>query len=173
MKSGNPLGGMVFHFLGGMSVMTLAVNICCVQGILPWQDRAAGLFGAAGPKSLGLVLAVRTAQGILFAWLGKRKGGRLRIFGALFFLGAAYGGILSWLTWGLGFWALAGFFSLALPQLACYGAAWLLLLVRNQYGANIRQGRLWIMVLVLTLLGAVSEFFINPVFRALFDEIFI
>ena len=173
MKSGNLLAGMVFHFLAGIFVMTLAVNFACVQGILREPSRAAGFFGAAGPKSLGLLLAVRAAQGALFAWLGKGKGGKARILLALFFLGAAYGGILSWLTWGLGFWALAGFFSLALPQLACYGAAWLLLLVRNQYGANIRQGRLWFSALVLTLLGAVSESFVNPVFRSLFDEIFI
>lgn len=173
MKAGNPLAGMVFHFLGGMSVMTLAANFFCVQGIMQDHALAASLFAAAGLKNPGMLLAVRAVQGLGFAWLGKRKGGKRRISLAMFFLGAVYGGILSWLTWGLGFWALAGFFSLLLPQFACYGAAWLLLLVRNQYGANIRQGRLWLMVLVLNLLGTASEFFVNPVFRALFDKIFI
>lgn len=173
MKAEGPLAGMLFSFLGGMSVMTLAVNFFCAQGLLQDPVRAASLFGAAGPKSLGLLLTVRAVQGVPFAWLGKRRGGKIRTWLALFFLGAAYGGILSWLTWGLGFWALAGFFSLILPQFACYGAAWLLLLVRNQYGANIRQGRLWALALVLTLLGTASELLINPVLRALFDEIFI
>ncbi len=173
MKAEDPIFGMLFSFLGGMSVMTLAVNFFCAQGLLQDPIRAASLFGAAGPKSLGLLLAVRAVQGALFACLGKQRGGKIRILLAFLFLGAAYGGILSWLTWGLGFWALAGFFCLVLPHFACYGAAWLLLLVRNQYGANVRQGRLWALALALTLLGTASELLISPLLRALFDEIFI
>jgi len=173
MKWKNPLAGMAGAFGAGMSLFALAGSFACSRGAWKGLGLAGRLFAAEGPESLGLLFAVRAAQGAVFAWFGGRGRRGLWVPAALFLLGGAYGLVGVRMAWELGVSAMAGMACLFLPQFAFYGAAWLLLLVRGQYGSNIRQGRLWLMVLALSVAGVLSEFYISPFLRTLFGKIFI
>lgn len=168
MKNPKPYVFCLLCFFSGMAVLTVVTNYVCARELVNhrmlfeafWRNLE--LVPSEGNLPAIRILMVRILETLFVAWLGRfrQRGGELLLF--LCFLGAVTGMLASWFTWNTGALGVLVFLMLVLPHTCFYGVAWLLLLVRNQYGSNIRQFRLWIVTVAVMALGIWSELVIHP-----------
>ena len=168
MKNPKTYVSWLLWYFAGMAVLTVVTNYACAQKLVNhrllfeafWRNLEQ--VPSEGNLPAFRILLVRLLETLFVAWLGRSRqhSGELPLF--LWVLGAVTGMLASWFTWNTGGLGILVFLMLVLPHTCFYGAAWLLLLVRNRYGSNIRQFRLWIVTVAVMALGIWSELVVHP-----------
>lgn len=168
MNNGKSYGSYVLWYFAGLSVFTVLANWVCARELVNHRM----LFGAfwknlaqvPGDGSLTAfrVLVVRLLETLFVGWLGRfrQRNGEIQL--ALCFAGAVTGILASWFTWNTGVLGVFVLLALVVPHTCFYAVAWFLLLARNQYGADIRRFRLWLITVAVMALGIWTELVIHP-----------
>lgn len=161
---------VIFWISAGMLGAALAANRLFSAGILDcqmlysfvrrgWSDLAEKRLSA-----MMWVAGLRAAQTVLVVLVCRSRfcgaGVRLLLAG----YGAAAGVSLVLMTWNRGLFGPVVFLVSAFPHGLCHMAAWGILIFGCLSGFELRRGRIWAAVLVLEILGVLSEIQVNPLF---------